>query len=257
MLSKILSVLFLLGLIGNVLAINSLGVVRDTSMGNKVKAFSSKCTVKTKPEDAEFLLMIKTAWQEMNSSFTGNEKRRRNEIPFAMIGLSIDDELYFSSSVKAGSNEIVYQTSTIKGGTGELKKLPSRYAEVTEALTNCTRDNPGKGTQHGNSAACGEIMSTILWMHDHEGKIPRAYKPKVAAWSPYGYLPPCSSKEGDITWGCHQWTAKMGYTVVGNLTLPNQFTQPEKCESLSLNTCLKIDEESENGKGKVKGKGKQ
>lgn len=224
-------------------------------MGNPVKSYSSKCSVKNKTSDAEFLLMVKTAWNEMNSAYTGDEKRRRNEVPFAMIGLSIDDEVYFGSSVKAGKKQIIYQKSVVKGGNGEFSKLPSRYKTVTGALSECANHNKDKGPQHGNSAACGEIMSTILWMHDHEPEIPKDHQPRVAAWCPNGYLPPCSSDADSVTWGCHQWTAEMGYTVVGNQDLPDDFTKPEKCEGVSLNTCLTIPAAEKDTKKSNKGNG--
>jgi hypothetical protein len=224
-------------------------------MGNSVKSYSSKCNVKNKPSDEEFLLMVKTAWNEMNSSYTGEEKKRRNEVPFAMIGLSIDDQVYFASSVKAGKKQIIYQKAEAKGGQGEFNKLPPRYETVTEALKKCAKHNEGKGAQHGNSAACGEIMSTILWMHDHEPELPKDHQPRVAAWCPNGYLPPCSSDAGSETWGCHQWTAEMGYTVVKNQDLPDDFTKPEKCEAVSLNTCLKVTPSKEDTKSSNKHNG--
>lgn len=236
MFSKILlSVLFLLGLLSSVLADPSLGITKDNSFDSKhIKTYNSKCNMKSKPSDGQFLKMVESAWHEMNSSIP-ETKNKKYDMPFAMIGLAIENEVYFASSIKAGKTSIVYESKT--GDGTKFKDLPPRYQEVMDALKKCTAKNTGKPPQHGNNAACGEIMSTILWMSKNNPKAAKDYEPRVAAWCKFGYLPPCSSEEGAPDWGCHDWTAEMGYNVIGDIPRED-YDEPEKCEPVSLKQCL-------------------
>ncbi|CAI7633795.1 unnamed protein product [Penicillium viridicatum] len=232
----LLSVIFLLGLLGSVLAVGELKITRDTSIGSDREAYNSKCTFKTQPSDADFLKMVEAAFKEMQD--LPGSKREKRERPMAMIGLSINNEVYFASSV------------SWVGGDGTINPpLPANFKEVTDALQSCADDhrasNPDADPprpQHGNQGSCGEIMSTLLWMVDNKDESPRDHNPKIAAWYPKGYLPPCSSDPESVKWGCAQWTQKMGLRVVQKIDdLPDDYTKPEKTEPVQLAKCLEVE----------------
>ena len=238
MFSKIiLSLAFLLGLIASALAAGELGIARDTSLAD-ARAYNSKCTFKTQPGDAEFLAMVNAAWKEMDDTETS--KTQKANLPSAMIGLSIGNEVYFASSIRSKSRQIVYEKATWQGGDGTINPpLPQRFKAVTDALESCTDENR---KQHGNQASCGEIMSTILWMADHPNENPGDHKPKVAAYNKNGYLFPCSSEPDAVKWGCAQWIQKMGLKVVEKIdNLPSDFAKPEKVDPLDLEKCLTVE----------------
>ncbi|CAI7670066.1 unnamed protein product [Penicillium discolor] len=220
----LLSVIFLLGLLGSVLAVGELKITQDTSLGSDMQAYNSKCTFKTQPADAEFLKMIEAAHKEMQD-IPGSSKAKQGR-PSAMIGLSINNEVYFASS----------------GGDGTVKPpLPDNFREVTDALQSCADDHQTR-KQHGNQASCGEIMSTLLWMVDNKNESPRDHNPKIAAYNGKGYLAPCSSDPEDVKWGCAQWTQKMGLQVVQKIDdLPDDYTKPEKTEAIQLAKCLEVE----------------
>lgn len=243
----LLSVIFLLGLLGSVLAVGELKITQDTSIGSDRQAYNSKCTFKTQPEDPDFLKMIEAAYNEMQNIPTSN--KGKSALPSAMIGLSINNEVYFASSVR-GKRQFIYETVSWDGGDGTVKPpLPDNFKEVTEALRSCANDhrtsNPDADParpQHGNQASCGEIMSTLLWMVDNKNESPRDHNPKIAAWDRNGYLPPCSSDPESVKWGCAQWTQKMGLQVVQKIDdLPDDYTKPEKTEALQLAKCLEVE----------------
>lgn len=238
-----LSVIFLLGLLGSVLAVGELKITRDTSLGSDMHAYNSKCTFKTQPEDADFLKMVEAALKEMQD--IPGSKTAKNDRPTAMIGLSINNEVYFASSVR-GKRQFVYEEVSWKGGDGTINPpLPDNFREVTDALQSCADDHQIR-PQHGNQASCGEIMSTLLWMVDNKSKSPRDYSPKIAAYNAKGYLPPCSSDPEDVKWGCAQWTQKMGLQVVQKIDdLPDDYTKPEKTEAVQLAKCLEVEVEED------------
>ncbi|KAJ5960136.1 uncharacterized protein N7479_007286 [Penicillium vulpinum] len=236
----LLSVVFLFGLLGSVLSAGELGITRDTSLGADVQAYNSKCTFITQPSDAEFLKMIEAAFQEMQA-LPGTRKEKAGR-PAAMIGLSIDNEVYFSSSVKGmNDNPLIYQKVAWRDGKGELNpQLASGLQEVTDALTACSTP---ENKQHGNQASCGELMSSLLWLVDNQGESLAAHHAKVAAYYSKGYLPPCHAiDESDTSsqkWGCSSWTRKVGLAVVGKIeSLPADFPRPVSTQSLMLQQCL-------------------
>ncbi|KAJ5185872.1 hypothetical protein N7491_006258 [Penicillium cf. griseofulvum] len=227
-----LSVLFLLALLGSTLAVPSLGITKDASVGDSNVVFNSKCTFLTPPTDAQFLKMIQSAYNEMSISTAVSKKKK----PAAMIGLAIGNEVYFSSSAK-GQRQIIYESASYSGGDGTFNpQIIERFQEVTNTLNACATQ---ESRQHKNQASCGEIMSTLLWMADHPNEIPRDNNPKVAAYNSKGYLPPCSaSGEDDVSWGCAKWTPVMGLNVVQNIaTLPDDFPAGI-CVPLALESCL-------------------
>ncbi|KAJ6167383.1 hypothetical protein N7497_000226 [Penicillium chrysogenum] len=216
----LLSVIFLLGLLGSVLAVGELKITKDTSLGSDMEAYNSKCTFEKQPEDADFLKMIEAAFKEMQD-IPGSRKEKQSR-PSAMIGLSINNEVYFASSVR-GKRQFIYEQ------------------EVTDALKSCADDHKTR-PQHGNQASCGEIMSTLLWMVDNKNESPRDHNPKIAAYNAKGYLPPCASDPEDVKWGCSQWTQKMGLEVVQEISdLPDDYTKPEKTEPVQLAKCLEVE----------------
>jgi hypothetical protein len=236
-----LSVLFLLALLDSTLAVPSLGITKDASVGDNNLVFNSKCTFEKQPNDAEFLSMIQAAYVEMRRDNVVKNSTK----PAAMIGLSIGNEVYFSSSAK-GTRQIIYERASWNRGDGTFNpKLDARFNEVTEALNSCATE---QSKQHRNQAACGEIMSTLLWMVDHPDESPRVHNPKVAAYNKNGYLPPCSAgREDDVKWGCSSWTEEMGLTVVQKIeNLPDDFPAGN-CAPVSLETCMIVEDEAEEG----------
>ncbi|KAJ5227880.1 hypothetical protein N7489_008588 [Penicillium chrysogenum] len=235
----LLSVIFLLGLLGSVLAVGELKITKDTSLGSDMEAYNSKCTFEKQPEDADFLKMIEAAFKEMQD-IPGSRKEKQSR-PSAMIGLSINNEVYFASSVR-GKRQFIYEQVSWKGGDGTINPpLPDNFKEVTDALKSCADDHKTR-PQHGNQASCGEIMSTLLWMVDNKNESPRDHNPKIAAYNAKGYLPPCASDPEDVKWGCSQWTQKMGLEVVQEISdLPDDYTKPEKTEPVQLAKCLEVE----------------
>ncbi|KAJ6138143.1 hypothetical protein N7471_004629 [Penicillium samsonianum] len=242
----LLAVVFLLGLFSSALALGELGITRDTSIGdgNARQAYNSKCTFKTQPGNADFLKMIHAAYNEMKA--ISLSKKQNDNRPSAMIGLSIGNEVYFASSV-TGPKQFIYHQVSWKGGDGTLNPdLSADFKEVTDALKECAEKSTTGRPQHGNNANCGEIMSTLLWMVDHEGKSPRDHSPKIAAYNEKGYLKPCSSDPGDVKWGCAQWTQIMGLEVVQNIANLNleahDFPKPEEePKPLMLSNCQTVE----------------
>lgn len=239
----LLAVVFLLGLFSSALALGELGITRDTSIGNDRRAYNSKCTFKTQPENADFLKMIHAAYNEMQA--TASSKSQKAKLPRAMIGLSIGKEVYFASSVN-GARQFIYQQVSWEGGDGTLNpELSADFEEVTDALKECAAENKAGNPQHGMNANCGEIMSTLLWMVDHEGESPKNHSPKIAAYWHDGYLAPCSSEPGAVKWGCAQWTHKMGFEVVQNIEgldlTADDFPKPEEePKPLMLSSCQTV-----------------
>ncbi|KAJ5359783.1 hypothetical protein N7517_008974 [Penicillium concentricum] len=237
----LLSVGFLLALLGSALALE-LNIARDLSLGTTQWAYSSKCSFAAPPSDAQFLKMIQVAFDDMKNAPAASNKERSKR-PNAMIGLSIGNEVYLSSSVR-GTRQIIYEKASFAGGDGTLNpELPKKYKEVTDALAKCATP---ANKQHKNQAACGEIMSTLMWMTDNPTQSPKelVVQPKVAAFNGKGYLPPCSpdpNNPEDVSWGCDSWTKEMGYKVVGDMSLPDEITVVGTCTGpLSLNACLTV-----------------
>ncbi|KXG51549.1 uncharacterized protein PGRI_089420 [Penicillium griseofulvum] len=236
-----LSFLFLLALLDSTLAVPSLGIAKDESVESSNLVFNSKCTFEKPPTDNEFLSMIQAAYAEMRRDSVVKNPAK----PAAMIGLSIGNEVYFSSSAK-GRRQIIYEHASWAGGEGTFNpKLDARFNEVTEALNSCATQ---ESKQHRNQASCGEIMSTLLWMVDHPNESPKDHNPRVAAWNRKGYLPPCSAdNEDDVRWGCASWTEEMGLTVVQNIeNLPEDFPAGN-CETVRLETCMIVEAEADEG----------
>ncbi|KAJ5406450.1 hypothetical protein N7465_007734 [Penicillium sp. CMV-2018d] len=200
----LLSVIFLLGLLGSVLAVGELKITRDTSIGSDREAYNSKCTFKTQPSDADFLKMVEAAYNEMQ------------DLPGLQKG---------KAGTPNGHDWALYQQRKLCG------RSPGQQPR--------RRPPP---PQHGNQGSCGEIMSTLLWMVDNKNESPRDHNPKIAAWYPKGYLPPCSSEPESVKWGCAQWTQKMGLRVVQKIDdLPDDYTKPEKTEPVQLAKCLEVE----------------
>ncbi|KAJ5159318.1 uncharacterized protein N7500_008969 [Penicillium coprophilum] len=242
----LLSVVFFLALLRSALTLE-LNIAPDTSLRDGQLSFSSKCDFIEPPSDAQFLKMIQVAYNQMKpppdeAKRQGISNKQLQKRPNAMIGLSIGNQVYLSSSLK-GSKQIIYQNSSWDGGNGEFNKdLPERFNGVKAALDRCSTET---AKQHRNQAACGEIMSTLLWMADNPTLDPSKQKVRVAAFSKERYLAPCSPTEKDpegVSWGCDKWTQEMGYTVVNNMSLPDAITVQGTCRGpLSLNACLLIE----------------
>lgn len=236
----LLSVLFFIGLLGNLAAAaSSLDIQRDTSVESaKLYSWGSKCVFDKRPDDATFLTMIEQAYKDMA------EKSSKAKLPAAMIGLSIGNEVYFSSSVK-GAKTIVYELSSHKGGTGNPNPdMPERYKEVTEALAACSREGQ---KQHKNNGACGELTSTLSWMIDHPHESPKSHDPKIAAFNRNGYLEPCATGEKEV-WGCAEWTKKMGLKVVSKIdNRPTTFPDPTHVDHIPLSKCMMVEASDSDG----------
>lgn len=251
----LISFFLLIGLTANLVLASVLDIQKDTTIEkSKLHSYGSVCDFKDEPSDDQFLNMIEQAWKDMNDLTQGLKKVSQR--PYAMIGLGIGDQVYFSSSVKSDKGKpIIYELRSNKGGTGTfntLDEMPEQYKRVTDSLEACSQDE-GSDSQHKSNGMCGELTSTLTWMIDHPDEDIANMKPRVAAWCPDGYLPPCSGEPGSPQWGCSKWTGKMNYRVVADN--PNRapgFPDPSETKHVGLDKCTIITPKPKDPK---KGKG--
>ena len=258
----LISFFLLIGLIANLVLASVLDIQKDTTIEkNKLHSYGSVCDFKDEPSDDQFLNMIEQAWKDMDAL---TKDLPNHQSPYAMIGLGIGNQVYFSSSVKSEkSKPIIYEVRGNKGGTGtfnDLQEMPAQYQTVTNALKTCSENSD---PQHKSNGMCGELTSTMAWMIDHPDEDIDNEKPRVAAWCSNGYLPPCSGDaDKPAQWGCSKWTAQMGYRVVeDNSDRKPGFPNPsESPQHVGLDKCTIITPKKKapkppKGKGGKRGQG--
>ncbi|PLB40456.1 uncharacterized protein BDW47DRAFT_87918 [Aspergillus candidus] len=190
------------------------------------------------PSDDELVAMTRDAYDLM-IWYATRDRVPETKHPGSMTGLSVDNKVYFFSSLK-GSGLSVYADRKNKSDSTANPNVPSG---VQEALKNCylasqrAAQDAGEGdgqAQHRTGASCGEVMAS--WAFFNENKGSNLEKGTFVAWGPqkrrngqpvYKIMPPCGGGQNP-EWGCDSFLKMLDARAVDRRVEPaSHYAEPK------------------------------
>ena len=146
------------------------------------------------PSDNQLIKMADDAYKEIESDIP-RQKIMEDRILAVMVALSVDNQVFFASSMK-GSNYVYKKIDGDGKLTPNIEGVPGAE-QLQKALEDCMKQDADK--QHKNNAMCGEIMATYTWLLNHKGQDlkNKSPKPRIVAWNGKikKVIDPCSTSK--------------------------------------------------------------